>query len=217
MENKELLKTIAFKLKSSEASEALFEGNQGKLFKVKLNEKTYLVKSAKIKHWWSTWINRWSIKHEYNIYKRLKNVTGIAECYGLTNEGDLVLEYIDGESYRDKQFELDGNDHFFNSLLKIIISIHDLGIAHGDLKRKDNLMVDKNLKPYLIDFGTAVVKYDRSGYFKNIVFNLLKKTDLNAWVKHKYKRSYDNISREDTTYYSPTFVEKFYRKFIKRI
>jgi predicted Ser/Thr protein kinase len=92
-----------------------------------------------------------------------------------------------------------------------------MGIAHGDLKRKDNLMVDKDLKPYLIDFGTAIVKYDRSGFIKKMVFDVLKKTDLNAWIKHKYKRSYDKISSEDLNYYSPTWIEKFYRKFIKRI
>ena len=94
------------------------------------------------------------------------------------------------------QFELDGNDHFFDSLLKLIISMHNAGIAHGDLKRKDNLMVDKNLNPYLIDFGTAVIKYEGSGFFKKMVFDFLKKTDLNAWIKHKYKRSYDRYLLE---------------------
>ena len=95
--------------------------------------------------------------------------------------------------------------------------MHDKGVAHGDLKRKDNLLVGGDLNPYLIDFGTALIKENRSGLFKKIIFNFLKKTDLNAWVKHKYKRSYDKISEEDKDYYSPTFVEKFYRKFIKRI
>ena len=87
----------------------------------------------------------------------------------------------------------------------------------GDLKRKDNLIVDQNLNPYLIDFGTAVINFDESSSLKKIVFNFLRKTDLNAWIKHKYKRSYENISNEDLVYYSPTSIEKFYRKFTKRI
>ena len=95
--------------------------------------------------------------------------------------------------------------------------MHNRGVSHGDLKRKDNFLVDKDLSPYLIDFGTALIKNNQSSIFKNIIFNFLKKTDLNAWVKHKYKRSYDKISEKDKDYYSPTFVEKFYRKFIKRI
>ena len=93
---------------------------------------------------------------------------------------------------------------------------HKVG-QEQDLKRKDNLLVDKNLSPYLIDFGTALIKNNQSGIFKKIIFNFLQKTDLNAWVKYKYKRSYDKISSEDLNYYSPTSIEKFYRKFIKRI
>jgi len=216
VEREDLLKTISEKLGTS-ASIPLFEGNQGRLFKIETDEKAYLIKSANQDHWWSKAINRWSIRHEFKIYEILENLDGIPKCYGLTKDGSLVLEYIDGESYRSKQFELDGNDQFFNSLLELIKSMHDKGIAHGDLKRKDNLLVGGDLNPYLIDFGTALIKENRSGFFKKIIFNFLKKTDLNAWVKHKYKRSYDKISEKDKDYYSPTFIEKFYRKFIKRI
>tara|TARA_B100000427_G_scaffold207983_1_gene173157 strand:+ start:540 stop:1190 length:651 start_codon:yes stop_codon:yes gene_type:complete len=216
VENQELLRKISNELESS-GSIANFSGNQGKLFTIDIDQKTYLIKSADIDNWWSKSINKWSIKREYRVYKKLKGLDGIPNCYGLTDQGKLVLEYIDGGSYRDKQFELDGNNHFFDALLELIKSMHNLGVAHGDLKRKDNLIVDQNLKPYLIDFGTAVINYDQSGSLKKIVFNFLKKTDLNAWIKHKYKRSYQNISNEDLTYYSPTSIERFYRKFIKRI
>ena len=181
MEREDLLKTISEKLGTS-ASIPLFEGNQGRLFKIETDEKAYLIKSANQDHWWSKSINRWSIRHEFKIYEILENLDGIPKCYGLTKDGSLVLEYIDGESYRSKQFELDGNDQFFSSLLELIKSMHDKGVAHGDLKRKDNLLVGGDLNPYLIDFGTALIKENRSGLFKKIIFNFLKKTDLNAWV-----------------------------------
>ena len=216
MENQELLRKITNELESSR-SIADFSGNQGRLFTIDIDQKTYLIKSANIDNWWSKSINKWSIKREYRVYKKLEGLNGIPKCYGLTDEGCLVLEYINGGSYRDKQFELDGNDHFFDALLELITSMHNLGVAHGDLKRKDNLIVDQNLNPYLIDFGTAVINFDESSSLKKIVFNFLRKTDLNAWIKHKYKRSYENISNEDLVYYSPTSLEKFYRKFIKRI
>ena len=149
MENQELLRKISNELESS-ASIADFSGNQGRLFTIDIEEKTYLIKSANIDNWWSKSINKWSIKREYRVYQKLEGLNGIPKCYGLTDEGGLVLEYIDGGSYRDKQFELDGNDHFFDALLELITSMHNLGIAHGDLKRKDNLIVDQNLKPCLL-------------------------------------------------------------------
>ena len=162
MEREDLLKTISEKLGTS-ASILLFEGNQGRLFKIETDEKAYLIKSANQDHWWSKAINRWSIRHEFKIYEILENLDGIPKCYGLTRDGSLVLEYIDGESYRSKQFELDGNDQFFSSLLELIKSMHDRGVAHGDLKRKDNLIVDKALNPYLIDFGTALINFSPNG------------------------------------------------------
>ena len=111
MENQELLRKISNELESSR-SIADYSGNQGRLFTIDIEEKTYLIKSANIENWWSKSINKWSIKREYRVYKKLEGLNGIPKCYGLTDEGWLVLEYIDGGSYRDKQFELDGNDHF---------------------------------------------------------------------------------------------------------
>ena len=109
MENQELLRKISNELESS-ASIADFSGNQGRLFTIDIEEKTYLIKSANVDNWWFKSINKWSIKREYRVYKKLKGLNGIPKCYGLTDQGWLVLEYIDGGSYRDKQFELDGNE-----------------------------------------------------------------------------------------------------------
>ena len=88
--------------------------------------------------------------------------------------------------------------------------MHDLGVSHGDLKRKDNIFVDENKKPYLIDFGTAISS-KTNNIAKKMFFQFLKKTDLNAWIKHKYRRNYENISQEDLKYYSPTATENIYR------
>ena len=74
----------------------------------------------------------------------------------MTGRGDLILEYIEGQSYRDKQYELAGNQSFFQELLDLILNIHNKGIAHGDLKRKDNILVNNDNEPFLIDFGTAI-------------------------------------------------------------
>ena len=35
--------------------------------------------------------------------------------------------------------------------------IHAAGVAHADLKRKDNILVDEQEQPWLIDFGSAVL------------------------------------------------------------
>jgi len=47
----------------------------------------------------------------------------------------------------------------FNAeLFGIIATIHERGVAHGDLKRKDNILVTPDWYPYLIDFGVSTVR-----------------------------------------------------------
>ena len=89
--------------------------------------------------------------------------------------------------------------------------MHNEGVAHGDLKRKDNILVNKDNEPFLIDFGTGISIDKPKGQIRRPIFRFLKSTDLNAWVKHKYNRNYDGISEDDRQYYSPTLIEKCYR------
>ena len=162
-----------------------YEGNQGILFKLNLGGKNYLIKRANKSNVFLRYFNQRTLNRELEIYKKLQDIDGIPNCFGMTGRGDLILEYIEGQSYR--------------------------GIAHGDLKRKDNILVSQDNKPFLIDFGTAISIDKSKGQIKRFFFRFLKSTDLNAWIKHKYNRNYDDISEDDRQYYSPTLIEKCYR------
>ena len=72
-----------------------------------------------------------------------------------------------------------------------------------------NLTIDAS--PFLIDFGTAISIGKSKGQIKRFFFRFLKSTDLNAWIKHKYNRNYNDIIENDRKYYSPTLIEKYYR------
>ena len=75
--------------------------------------------------------------------------------------------------------------------------MHAAGVAHSDLKRKDNIIVGSGERPYLIDFGIAVRRSARNGLFNRLVFARLKQMDLNAWVKLKYGRRIDPETERD--------------------
>jgi len=188
-----------------------YEGNQGILYKLNLQGNDYLIKRANKSSSFLGYLNQRTLNQEFEIYKKLKGIYGIPKCFGITQTGDLILEYIDGQSFRDKQYELANDESFFQAFLDLILKVHNEDIAHGDLKRKDNILVNKNNEPFLIDFGTAILVNENNGKIKKLIFQFLKKTDLNAWIKHKYKRNYNNIKKEDQKYYSPTFIEKCYR------
>jgi len=207
----DLIKSIEEELKTGDKLIKSYEGNQGVLYTLKLNGQCYLIKKANTSKTILSFFNQRSLKKESKIYNKLRGLKGIPDCYGLTNNGDLILEHIEGHSYREKQYELPDNEIFFQSLFELITTMHKMGVAHGDLKRKDNILVNASNEPFLIDFGTAIAINKKNWITRKWLFNFLRKTDLNAWIKHKYKRNYDNIDSQDLIHYSPTPVEKYYR------
>jgi len=157
------------------------------------------------------------LRREHAVYERLDGVPGIPRSLGLVGGEYLALELIAGPSLREHEARLADREAFFARLLATIEAMHDAGVAHGDLKRKDNIIVGPGERPYLIDFGIAVRRSARSGLFNRCVFAPLEQMDLNAWVKLKYGRRIDPetersvLSAEDAAIYKPLLIERLAR------
>ncbi len=146
------------------------------------------------------------LRNEYRVYSRLSQIPGVPRCYGLLEGRYLVLEYIDGVPIRTARIR--DRSTFFKGLLNLIKGLHKAGVAHTDLKKKDNLLVVQGRTPYVIDFGVAVVKRARFAPLNHYLYSLARKFDFNAWVKLKYNGKYENITDEDRPYFNRTVVEK---------
>jgi serine/threonine protein kinase len=161
-------------------------------------------------------LRRWMIRREYEVYRHLEGIPGIPRCFGLIKGDRLLLEFIEGQPLRLSDNELVDRDKFFSSLLVLILATHRAGVAHSDMKRKENILVTSEGMPYLIDFGSAIVRKDSGRIWSRWLFSLACKIDLNAWIKHKYLGRYDDISADDAQYFRPTFVERWAR-IVRRI
>ncbi len=162
------------------------------------------------------WFRRWMIRREYTVYLRLTGIAGIPRCFGLQQGDRLFLEFIESDPLKLSAGELEDRDQFFAELLKLLQITHRAGVAHADLKRKENILVTPLGKPYLIDFGSAITCADTSGSLRRWAFRQACQIDLNAWVKHKYLGRFDEISAADAVYYQPTFIEQIARP-VRRI
>jgi predicted Ser/Thr protein kinase len=156
------------------------------------------------------------LRREQAVYERLGGIAGIPRSFGLVGNG-LALEYVAGPSLREHEARLADREAFFARLLTTIKAMHAAGVAHGDLKRKDNIIVASGERPYLIDFGIAVRRNARNGLFNRLVFEHIEQMDLNAWVKLKYGRRIDPetergvLSAEDAAIYRPLLIERLAR------
>lgn len=187
-------------------------GYQGSIHTGRVRDQRILIKSA-AGAGIVAWVNRWMLGREHDIYRRLQGVTGIPRCYGFFLGRHLVLERVDAQTMR--QTTIDNRGVFFQEMFEIIESIHERGVAHGDLKRKDNILVTRDSRPCLIDFGVSV--YRKPGFhpFNHFRHSFSHQHDYNAWLKHKYNRDYANMSPEDAGYFRSLWIERISRT-IKR-
>jgi len=148
-------------------------------------------------------INRHALKREHRAYRRLDGVPGIPRCHGLVENRWLVLDYIEATPFRDAAVR----PGFFDELLEIIRAMHARGVAHGDLKRKSNLIIDGKGKPVLLDFGAATLHRSGRHPFNHRLFEFMRRTDLNAWVKLKYG-GYTGISDADQALLQRSWLER---------
>ena len=145
------------------------------------------------------------------------NSDGWSRAYGLIGGEALALEYITGPSLREHDAALAHRDEFFARLLATVLAMHAVGVAHGDLKRKHNVIVGAGEQPYLIDFGIAYRRSATNSVWNRVVFAHARQMDLNAWVKLKYGRRVDPdaepgvLSAEDAALYRPLLIERVAR------
>jgi predicted Ser/Thr protein kinase len=210
--------------------ELLSTGNQGVVYKIQpdsallddpgvdscAHDEKFLVVKQVMGSPLSRKLRRLMLRREYDIYRSLEGITGIPRCFGLTTNNQLLLEYIDGRPLRLSQNELRDRDLFFSALRDLIFAMHRAGVAHMDLKRKENILVTSDGLPALIDFGSAVKLKQEAGALNRRIFELACRIDFNAWVKHKYLGRYGDISLEDEQFFRPTLVERLAR-IVRRI
>lgn len=178
-------------------------GYQGAVYFYNSGEHRLIIKHAKGVLF--KWLRQAMIRREYRIYQRLQGLHGIPHCYGLLQGQYLLLEHIDAPNVR--HILLKDREAFLDKLLKLILAMHERGVVHGDLKRKDNILVLNREEPYLVDFAIAVARKSRLRLFNRFMYGFWQKLDLNAWLKLKYGRDFSGISEQDRVYYRPTFVE----------
>jgi serine/threonine protein kinase len=172
-----------------------------------------VVKEAHQGRWLSPLWRR-LLRREAAVYERLAGIPGIPRSYGLLDGRYLLLEHVAGPSYRGAQTSLEDRERFFALLLETLRAMHAAGVAHRDLKRKDNLIVGPGERPYLIDFGIARQRKTSGGALDARLFEHARQGDYNAWIKLKYGRRVDPaeapavLSPTDAALYQPLWTER---------
>ncbi len=132
--------------------------------------------------------------------------------HGLAAGEHLVLEHVEGPTLRRAAPDLADRDRFFARLLETIRAMHAAGVAHGDLKRKENTLVAAGETPCLVDFGIAVLRREGAQGWNRKRFELVRQMDLNAWIKLKHGSHTDRLPAAEAALYRPLPIERWARR-----
>ena len=188
----------------NEKKNILSHGYQGKTFLFRHNDRRLVIK-APMGRGVAWFVRRRMLVNEYRVYQALAGIRGVPQCYGFLQNRYLILEFVDGTPIRHAKIE--DTDFFLEALLQVIRRMHAAGVAHGDLKKKDNTLVVQGKHPCLLDFGVAIIRKKRIAPLNHYLFHLFKRFDTNAWVKIKYSHGMQEMAPEDRNFYKRTFIE----------
>jgi predicted Ser/Thr protein kinase len=202
MDETALVRRIEEQLRGNRPAHA---GYQGQIHVVEHGGRRYAVKVA-AGSGPLAWLGRLTLKREARIYRRLAGFAGSPVCHGLLRGRYLVLDYVEGVPLRQaKDYD---RTAYFDTLLVYIKELHARGVAHADLKRRDNLLVVDGRRPCLIDFGAAIARKSGFAPLNHLLYDLARQFDYNAWVKLKHQRRIDRAPVEDRAYYRRTHAER---------
>lgn len=138
------------------------------------------------------------IDREISIYRRLNGVFGVPMVYGKLGKYGFVLEYKEGKTlskFRPGQLPA----QFFDQLGGIITQMHQRGVVHCDIRRK-NVLVSTEYVPSVIDFNTSFHKGESYNLISRLFFPIFRRLDRQAFLKFKSSLAPQLISEKERAY-----------------
>jgi len=163
-------------------------------------------------------IGRFLIWREQKAYRRLGSLRGVPKCYLVMAGRAIVLEEIKGRSLEGLEKEKRLPDAFFDNLRALVDRVHDRGLAHCDLKRAPNILVDDDGKPYIVDWSSSITKNEFGFFPLNLIYKRFLSDDFNAITKVKLRHLPESVTSEEKRLYEyRSRGEKLVRKLRDRL
>ena len=170
-------------------------------------------------------IGRFLLWRESRVYDRLKGIKGIAVLYRKIDGLALVLSQIEGKNLEHLPAGEKPDVTFFEHLSGLIHECHGRGVAHCDLKRSANVMIDEQGNPHIVDWAAAITAKEFCIYPFTLIYERFMKDDFNAVTKLKMRHHPESISDEEKRDYmhrgkgerAIRAVRDFARKLLQKI
>lgn len=142
------------------------------VFRVRLDGRDVAVKDYRPRPWWvRATLGRLAVRREVRAFRDTAGVDGVPALVGRAGPVTLATEWVDGEPLAEYSGAVAAAT--FDRLEAIVASLHDRGIALGDLHHRDVLVGDGG-SVWIVDLATAV---HRARGLGRIAFGWLRDLD----------------------------------------
>ncbi len=128
------------------------------------------------------WLGRIQIARESAAYRLLAGVEGVPRFLGRVDPWSLAIEYVEGERLADAPIP-DAND-VLARLRSLIDRLHERGVVHNDLRSRENLLVDRARRLFVVDLAGALF-LKPGGIAHRLFFPFLEVADEAAYLRWK--------------------------------
>jgi len=139
-------------------------------------------------------LGRFLVFREKIAYERLNGLPGIPSYYGTVDPYALILQHVPTEPILDVDYEQIPAD-FFHLLSELVENLHSRGIAHGDLHKLDNILIDDSGRPVIVDFTSAIMT--GSNPLVALVFRIFCDDDWRGVYKLKDKVAPELLTEQE--------------------
>lgn len=144
-----------------------------------------VVKDFSRKAWWMRGLGRLQVGRECRAYHWLGPAPGLAHLVGRIDAHALALEWIEGHELDHAPDRHERGAAYLAKLGEIVERLHARGLAHLDLRGRDNVMVDAEGRVRVLDLASAV--WFRPGSLAHrLLFPWFRKVDAAALLKWKW-------------------------------
>jgi len=126
-------------------------------------------------------LGRAQVAREARVYHALAGLDGVPRLLGRPSETSLLLEYVDGRRLSKEAGAPDAAE-LAARLRQLVDEVHRRGVAHVDLRGRDNILVDSRRHVRVLDFGASWLRGE-GGWLRRRLFALGALIDRAAVLK----------------------------------
>lgn len=154
---------------------------------------------------WIRTLGRLQISRETRAYRWLEGVPGLPAFVGRIDPFALAIERIEGEQLAFAVHDPETAPRRIAELRAILDAIHARGVAHNDLRGRENVLLRRDGSLAVLDLA-ASIRLRPGGIAHRLFFRWLTLADEAAFLKWKGLIAPGTYTREDEA-----FLRKFER------